>query len=169
MANTNHPNGFLPYVGCGSAKIHYYDLKSTNSAIGRGDPLVQDSSGTVDRAAASAVLAGIAAEPKDANAGGKIAVWDEPEQLFVAQTDDGTGTATAQTCQNLNANFVAGTPSNGQSIAEVDEDSAATTPTLPFKIVRLSDESGNAFGEFNRLIVRMNNAKVKGGTGTLGV
>lgn len=169
MANTNSPNGFKPYLTGRKVQVTYYDLSASNSAIGVGDPIDYENDGTVDRAAASAALVGIAAEPKAANAGGSIAVWDDPDQLFVAQTDDGTGTATAKTCQNLNANFVAGTPSNGRSIAEIDESSAATTPALPFKIIRLSDEVGNAFGEFNRLVVRINNHKAKGGTGTLGI
>lgn len=169
MANTDNPNGFKPYLTGRKPQITYYDLSDTNSAIGIGDPVDYDDDGTVNRSAASAALVGIAAEPKSANSGGQIAVWDDPDQLFVAQTDDGTGTLTAQTGQNLNANFVAGTPSNGRSIAEIDEDSGATTPTLPFKIIRLSNEAGNAFGEFNRLVVRINNMKAKGGTGTLGV
>lgn len=171
MANSDNPKGFLPYLtpSDGRPKIHYYDLLATNDAIGKGDPIVMHTDGYVNRAAASDILVGIAAEPKAANSGGKLAVWDDPMQEFVAQTDNGTGTATAQTCINLNANFVAGAPSSGRSIAEIDESSATTTATLPFRIVRLSDELGNAFGEFNRLVVRINAHKAKGGTGTLGV
>jgi hypothetical protein len=171
MANKDMPNGFLPYLSPadGRPKIHYYDLLTTNDAIGRGDPIVMHSDGFVNRAAASDVLVGIAAEPKAANSGGKLAIWDDPMQEFVAQTDNGTGTATAQTCMNLNVNFVAGAPSSGRSIAEIDESSATTTATLPLRIVRLSEELNNALGEFNRLVVRINAHKAKGGTGTVGV
>lgn len=170
MANVNNPSGFVPYLSGASArpKITYLPLLATNAAIGVGDPLTL-AAGGVDRASASAALCGVAAEPKAASSGGTIAVWSDPAQLFVAQTDDGTGDCTAATAMRKNVNFVAGTPSNGKSIAEIDENSGTTTGTLPFKILRLSDELGNAYGEFNRLVVKINNHQLGSHTGTDGV
>ena len=170
MANTNNPSGFLPYMSNGRSKprIQYLPLLATNVAIGVGDPLTIGAVG-VDKASASAALCGTAAEPKAANSGGKIAVWSDPDQWFVAQTDDGTGDTTAAGGLRKNVDFVAGTPSNGRSIAEIDENTGTTTATLPFKILRLSDEAGNAHGEFNRLVVKINNHQLGSHTGTAGV
>ena len=177
MANSNNPSGFLPYNnpngGGGQARVTYLPLLSTNAAIGIGDPVKIGAVG-VDRAAASDALCGIAAEAKAANTGStsglvKIAVWADPDQHFVAQTDDGTGDTTDAGGLRKNVNFVAGTPSNGKSIAEIDENSGTTTATLPFKILARSDEAGNAFGEFNRLVVKINNHQLGSHTGTAGV
>lgn len=172
MANTNNPSGFVPYIspngGSGKAKITYLPLAAANALIGVGDPLEIDAGG-VDKAEASDALCGIAAEPKAASSGGTIAVWADPNQLFVAQTDDGTGDLTAAADMRKNCNFVAGTASNGRSIAEIDENSGDTTATLPFKVIRLSDEIGNAHGEFNRLVVKINNHQFGTGTGTAGL
>lgn len=176
MANSNVPNGFKPYGsphgGGGQPVVTEHALLSTNAAIGVGDP-VKVAAGGVDRAAASDALCGIAAESKAASAGGTIKIWSDPQQEFVAQTDDGTGTATALAAIGLNADIVAGTPSNGRSIAEIDESSANTTATLPLKLLRLSDEYQgnvrNAFGEFNRLVVKINNHQFGSHTGTAGV
>jgi hypothetical protein len=171
MANRNSPNGFLPVInldGSGGPKLEYLPLLATNVLIGRGDP-VTIAAGGVDKAGASTALCGIAAEPKAANSGGYIAVWSDPNQLFVAQTDDGTGDLTTAADMRKNANIVAGTPVNGQSIAEIDENTGDTTATLPLKVIRLSNEIGNALGEFNRLVVRINNHQLSGGTGTAGL
>ena len=111
MANVDSPNGFLPYSGPGNgqAVVTYLDLSTSNSAIGKGDP-VTHASGVVDQAAAAAALCGIAAEAKAANSGGQIAVWADPAQRFIAQTDDTTGTATALAGALNNCDFVTGTP-----------------------------------------------------------
>ena len=172
MANVNNPNGFMPYKnphgGSGQPVVEYLNLAAANSAIGVGDPLTS-TSGYIDRAAASAALIGIAAEAKAASSGDtKIAVWSDPAQRFVAQTDDGTATSTSVAAAQANCNFVAGTPSNGRSIAELDQDSATTTATLPFKLLELAPRLDNAYGEFNRWVVVINNHQLKGGTGTAG-
>lgn len=173
MANRDAPMGFLPYlspVGVGNAPIGYYDLADANSEIHPGDP-VTITSGQVDKAAAGNALCGIAAEYKAANAGasnGKIAVYDHLDQRFVAQTDNGTGTLTAEAGIGLNANFVAGVGSNGHSTAEIDESTGATTATLPFKVLALQPAQDNAYGEFNRLIVKINNHQFGSHTGTAG-
>lgn len=175
MANVDNPSGFMPYVspsgGGGQAYIEYLDLSSSNSLIGKGDP-VKSVSGVVDKASAADALCGIAAEAKAANSGGKIAVWCDPNQRFVAQCDDTTGVLTALAGIQLNADFVTGTAVNGISIAEIDESSGATTATLPFKVLRLSEEmngrQANAFGQFNRLVVKINNHQFGSHTGTAG-
>lgn len=175
MANTDNPNGFLPYNnpsgGGGQPYVEYFDLASANSAIGVGDP-VKWASGVIDRAATGDALCGVAAEAKAASAGGKIAVWCDPQQRFVAQTDDTTGTITALAGIGVNADIVAGAPSNGRSIAEIDESTGDTTATRQLKILRLSEEmngrQANAYGQFNRMVVKINNHQFGSHTGTAG-
>ena len=173
MANVNAPHGFAPVRsldGSGHAHVTYMNLAAANSAIGRGDP-VTITGGYVDAAAASAALCGIAAEPKGASSSDTfIAVWADPAQFFEAQTDDGTGVLTAVTGIGLNADFIASAALSaaGLSTAEVDESSGNTTATLPFKVISLQKDPKNAYGEFNRLVVKINNHQMQGHTGTAG-
>lgn len=177
MANVNAPHGFVPVRklsgGGGHFPVKRMPLLSTNAAIGIGDPVVQTSAGVIDRGAASpaeSTFWGIAAEAHAANDGAStdpnkntIAVWCDPDIVFEAQTDDGTGTATSQACVGNTANYVAGAPVNGVSIAEIDESTGgATTNSLPLKILGLYKQVGNAFGEFNKLEVAINSSALKG-------
>lgn len=179
MANTDAPRGFRPINGSSGGTtglIHYHPLISTNAAIGLGDQVkyvTGNASGVVDLSTASTAILGVAAEAKALNAGATttnntnyIAVWDSPDQLFMAQTDDGTGTASTIACVGLNIDIVATAPSGGESRMELDESSATTTATLPWKIMGLYRDPKNAFGEFNKLIVRPNNHFLSSGTGT---
>jgi len=179
MANPDMPNGFRPYndpySGGGQPQVTEHDVLATNAAIGIGSPVAVVAGG-VDHATAGAgnALLGIAAEAIAANEGGKIKVWSDPQQLFVAQTDNGTGTATALAAVGLNIDFIGtGVAASGLSTAELDESSAAVTANCQFKIMRLADEINgkdvNAFGEFNRFVVKINNHQKSAGTGTAGV
>ena len=171
MANKNAPIGLVPTKCDGRIRTNEYDLISTNAEIGVGSVLAQNSAGGLDLWTSGAHI-GVAAEYKAANSGGTIKVYDDPEQEFVAQTDDGTGTATSQTAIGLNITIVNNATVDaalGLSRAELDESSAASGATLPFKIRKLYPAVDNAFGEFNRLVVVPNNHVLKGGTGTAGV
>lgn len=173
MANLNNPSGFLPYLnpvagGGGQPKITYLPLSSTNSEIGIGTPVTLASGAAVNRAGTTDALCGIAAEYKAANTGGTIAVWADPQQWFVAQTDDGTGDLTSAANLGKNCTFVGTGVSNKRSTAEIDENSGDSTATLLFKTIRLSDEANNAHGEFNRLVVKINNHQFGSHTGTAG-
>lgn len=172
MANRDGPNGFTPvrHNTGGEIRCEQVPLLATNAAIGIGDPLMLEAAGGYD-AWTSGAIAGIAAEAKSASVGADqtILAYVDPEIIYTAQTDDGTGTLTALTGVNLNATALAGTPANGRSTAEIDETSGATgNATLPLKILGLAKTVGNVFGEFNRLEVLINNNDRKGGTGTVG-
>lgn len=178
MANTNNPNGFLPYNspygGSGQPVITEHVLHATNSEIGIGTPVaVVDGGINIATAGTGNPMCGIAAEYKAASAAGTIKIWSDPQQRFVAQTDDGTGTATAAAAVGLNINFVGTSVTNRRATSELDENSATTGATLQFKILELSTEMQgkvqNAHGEFNRLVVVINNHQFKGHTGTVGV
>jgi len=177
MANSDIPNGFLPYNsphgGSGQPTMTEHLLLAANAAIGVGDT-VSVQAGGVDKLTSGGACLGIAAESKSASSSDStIKVWSDPQQLFVGQTDNGTGTATAAAAVGLNIDLVNGAPSNGRSIQELDESSATTTATLMFKIIELSKErvgnTINAHGEFNRLVVKINNHQLQGHTGTAGV
>jgi hypothetical protein len=167
MANQDAANGFEPYLnghgGGGEPVANEYILDASNTEIGKGTPVVMTSSGGVDIATAGAgnAILGIAAEYKAASAGGTIKVWDDPDQQYTAQTDDGTGTSTAQTVVGARIDFVGtGVSATKLSTAELDEDTGGTGATKQFQVMGLSKEVQknvvNAFGEFNRLIVKIN-------------
>lgn len=171
MANSNNPSGFVAryHATGGEIRTQKVKLVAANAAIYPGDVLEQADTGEYDIAEAADVIGAIAAEYVAASDGGYTQVYMDPDIVFSAQCDDGTGTATAQTCVGLNIDFVATAGSGGHSNMEIDETSANTTATLPWKIIGIFEQIGNAFGEFNQLLVVPNNHKMKGGTGTLGV
>lgn len=176
MANSDAPNGFKPYNGpsspSGNPVISDLPLLATNTAIGIGTPVAYLGSG-VEIAGTTDQLVGIAAEAKAASAGGTIKVYSDPQQLFVAQLDDGTGTLTAALDMGKNTTFVGTGVTNGLSTAELDESAGQTTATLLFKCIKLSDDYGrrskNAAGEFARVVCKINNHFLGSHTGTAGV
>ena len=131
--------------------------------------------GGVDLATAGTdnALIGISAEYKAASSGGKIKVYDDPEQRFSAQTDDGTGVATALGAVGLNINFIGSGGSGLRSTAELDESSADVTLGHQFTILELEKSfhrtAKNAFGEFNRLVVKINDHQGRSDTGVTGI
>lgn len=174
MANVDGPQGLTPIntLDGSCIKTREYQVDVSNGlAIGIGDLIVFENDGNVSRGAASptaGTVVGVSASVLAATTAGTIQVYDNPSIIYVAQTDNGTGTATSQTAVNLNINLVSAAPSNGISTQELDEDSANTTSTLVFRILGLHREVGNAFGEFNKLDVIINPHAYKS-VGTAGV
>src|SRR4030095_3345507 len=156
MANADEPRGFVPVRTLDGSCITTarYSLAAANGAIGIGDLLVIDATGFVTgRSAASpaaGTVVGVAAAPASASSGGTILVYDNPNIVYMAQTDDGTGTATAQTCVGNNINIVDAVPVAGISRQELDENTAAVTNSLVWKILRLFPRIDNDFGQFNK-------------------
>jgi len=171
MANRDCPHGFTARFHMTGGEIRTVKVKlcAANAEIFPGDVLEQEDTGAYDIAEAADVIGAVSASYAKASDGGYIQVYMDPDIAFSAQTDDGTGTGTAQTCVGLNVDFVATAGSGGHSNMEIDETSVLSTATLPWKIIGLYEKIGNAFGEFNELLVVPNNHKMKGGTGTVGV
>jgi len=150
MANVDFPRGAIVIrsKNGGPGGVEYFDLASTNTAIGVGDILERRADGFVWQAVASSrQIVGIAQEAKAANVGGTIAVHPANNVVFQMQVDDAT--VNAQTDIGLNYDFIAGAPVNGRSVYEIDGSTQATTATLPILIERVSDvqsEEGNALG-----------------------
>lgn len=172
MPNKNSPHGFKPTraIYGEHGRTNSYSLTASNAKVAAGDVVVRTNDGLIDRGAASATqIIGVAATGAAASSGASIHVYDNPGQMFEAQTDDGTGTLTAQTGVNANANFVATASTGDISLMEILQNSAANTATLPFRIMGLYPAPDNAFGEFNRLEVMINNHVLGTGTGTTGL
>lgn len=171
MPNRDNAKGAVPrkHLLGGEIRTENVALAAANTAIGVGTALAHTSAGVYD-IWSSGAIAGFAAEAKAASSGGTIKAYIDPFIVYSAQTDDGTGTGTAQTAINLNTTLVNnGTVSNGVSKAELDESAVLDTATLPVKLIGLYPSPDNAFGEFNELLFVINNSNFKGGTGTAGV
>jgi hypothetical protein len=122
------------------------------------------SDGKVVAAAASDALVGIAASYASAS-GQEVIVWDDPDQEFVVQGDNGTDVAQADVGLNYNIVATAGNTTYKQSRMELDSNSGVTTPaTLPLRLLGISREEGNATGEFAKCIVSINQHQRRAGT-----
>lgn len=171
MANRDNAKGAVPrkHLSGGEIRAEHVALAAANTAVGVGTALAVTSAGVYD-IWSSGAIAGFAAEAKAANSGGTIKAYIDPNIVYSAQTDNGTGVGTAQTAVNLNTTIVNNaTVTNGTSRGELDESAFDTTATLPIKILKLYPSPDNAFGEFNEFLFVLNNTNLKGGTGTAGV
>lgn len=77
-----------------------------------------------------------------------VFVADDPELMFEVQEDSDTSTLAA-TSVGLNANVIftnAGSTTSGQSGAELDSSTAATTATLQLRLERLANRADNEVG-----------------------
>lgn len=171
MANADKPKGFT-IVG-GPTRVREYTLAAANTAIGKGDLVTLTAAGVIDQSSASDTqIVGVALEPAAANSGAAIRVNDHPDTIYMCQTDASSGGGgvdlNALTAMNLNADIAVTAASNGISKMEIDQDSGATTQTLPLKVLRLHKAVDNEFGDYNRLEVIINNHVFKS-VGVVGV
>lgn len=172
MANTDKPMGFIPVEP--DARIRYYPIADANLEILKGVPVEMPAAGYVSELAAGATapMLGVAAEKVLANTGGKIAVWDDPNEIFKCQAD---GVGTALTVADLGRVFQHNndhTSTNGvTSAAELDQSSTATTATHTFKLTGLVDEldleagTANAWGNHAKVLVQPNFHRLRSTTG----
>jgi hypothetical protein len=194
MANTSAPFGFRQYSGNGSAPTYeqvevLIAYNATN--IFNGDPVEPDANGLViqgDGTTAAAGIAGIFIGCKYLSVSQKRTVWsnywpgsdvaatedvygyiiNDPNARFLVQTG---GTGATQSTVNLNAGYSigSGNTANGISAAFLDVTTAATTSTLPFRVVGLVTEppgsAGTEAGAYNYVIVGFNNVTTKNQTG----
>lgn len=163
MANKDMPVGFSP-KGAVLRRNSYV----SGSAVYPGDAVTLDASGRVASATATQALVGVSGSYASA-AGIEVSVFDHPDQLFVAQGDEAE--VDAQTDMNLNYDIVAtaGDSTYKQSRMEIDSSTQATTATLPIKVLALEPRVDNALGAQARVICKINNHQLQGGTGTAGI
>lgn len=151
MANVDRPKGFRPYE-----RVLRETPYTAGAAIYPGDAVHLEDDGKVDPATASEAVIGVAATYASGD-GVEVIVWDDPEQKFVVQADDGT--TLAQTAVGLNYNLVAtaGNSTYKQSRMELDSNTGATSSILPLKLLGVSREVNTAIGEFAKCVVVINN------------
>ncbi len=156
MANVDSPRGLRALRNAtGTApKVKQYD--ATTAVIYEGALVQLLDTGLADivnqtEAASTAVKAylGVAAHYK-ASAGATIQVYVDPEQLYVAQSDDASlDSLTDFIGANIKVvGASSGSTITGQSSMELDGSSASTASTadFPLRVVELFKMVGNAIG-----------------------
>ena len=182
-----------------------YIASNNTTKIFQGDPVIPLTTGYIGQMAAGGTVRceGIFSGCKYLSTSAKRTVWSNfwpgadatgdveaylyssPNMQFEVQSSDATGTAAitfANIGEYINIGYgigLAGTPNgntaNGLSTASVDQDTLATTVTLPFIIVGLVEAPPGAEGtdiaaEYNRVIVAFNNASSRtNGAGPVGI
>jgi len=194
MANTNAPFGFRQYSGTGSAPTYEQipvTIAYNATNIFFGDPVEPDANGLIiqgDGTTAAAGIAGIFVGCQYLSVSQKRTVWsnywpgsdvastntvigyiiNDPNAKFLVQTGS---TAATQSTVNLNIGYDigSGNTANGISGAFVDVTTAATTTTLPFRVVGLVTQppgsAGTEAGAYNYVIVSFNNVTTRNLTG----
>lgn len=191
MANANRPTGLSPVKTLTGApwngQANLYSIAAAYaSALAIGDPVA--SSGTADAAgvpgvvlataggAVRGVIVGLGKAPlianpdnlnstiRPANAPDEwyALVVDDPNVLFEVQDGGATPLAAADT--GLNTDLVAGANNGFVSGWVVDGANKATTATLQVKLIGLSQRIDNAFGQYAKWLVKLNNHELAAGT-----
>lgn len=93
-----------------------------------------------------------------------VAVCDDPNVIFEMQ-EVGTGTFMTSADIALNANFVAAAPATGVKYSgyTIDNTTKNTTSTLNLKLLGLVRRLDNAFGQYSKWLVLINNHLYRGG------
>ena len=194
MANIDSAFGLIPVAHVGQTDNNggqtQYAIGDTQStAIFTGDPVKYKSDGTVEVATAGDPVVGVfggcfytdpttskptwspyfpaSLAPGDA----KAFVWDNPMQTFIVQQDSVVSNLLAANLnENANLIFNAGNTTTGVSGVEIDSSSADVTAALQVRLIDFyATPSNNTTANNSVFVVKINNHKLMGGTGTLGV
>ena len=183
MANVNNPRGLFPITQPGgNIKVNLYKAV-TDDAIYRYDPVVLASAGKVgiapkgDNAYVLGVVigftdnerAGLGADlektpylPKDKE-GYYCIVCDDPEQLYLIQSDTGGGnlslTNVGNSCGYDWLQAASGNTTTGISKLELDTSDAAADTAGSLRIVDFWDAVDNTTGSWCKVVVKLNRAQ----------
>lgn len=91
-----------------------------------------------------------------------VLVADDPNIIFEAQ-EEATGTAFTAAEVGLNANLVSGTNNGYVSGWQIDRTSPAVTETLQVRLLSLAQRSDNAFGDYAKWWILINNHRYRVG------
>lgn len=102
-----------------------------------------------------------------------VLVCDDPSQIYEVEAVTGANAsysfALANVGLNADLSTVAGSTSTGASAAALDMSTAAATATLQFKILGVVQRPDNEpTGNATKVLVKINNATLGGGTGATG-
>lgn len=172
MANTNAPEGFRPY-----GELLHIGIYIAASTIYPGDAVeahAGTSSTTLRRmqvaAADSGPLIGVALNY--ATAGQVVRVADDPHQLFLGTSTSSTTAYDNQDDIGQNDIIVAtaGNSTYKRSRMAIGG-GQGTTATIEVKVMGYEDrqDGKNELGAYNKVIFKINNHQLSGGTGTAGV
>lgn len=188
MANSNKPFGFRPHSTLNAASYtgqirKFFVDASDSTAFYVGDPVILDGTeGNLyvnDHPVAGVTKAGTATteeivgicvgvEPlysdlelkyRKASTGMYVFVDTDPNTVYEVQGDSDTY-ATADIGLNTNFALSSGSTTTGVSNAVWDQDTVATTTTLPFKIIGSSpapDNDVSTSAVYPRVLVKINN------------
>ena len=194
MANIDSAFLLIPVAHVGQTDNNggqtQYSIGDTQgTAIFTGDPVKYKSDGTVEVATAGDPVVGVfggcfytdpttskptwspyfpaSLAPGDA----KAFVWDNPMQTFIVQQDSVVSNLLAANLnENANLIFNAGNTTTGVSGVEIDSSSADVTAALQVRLIDFyATPSNNTTANNSVFVVKINNHKLMGGTGTLGV
>lgn len=195
MANTSRVTGFRPVSHLNGSPYtgqvrKYAFLAADGTAAAVGDLVKLSGTASVDgypsiaQAAAGntcvGVIVGFAADPTNLNLPANVyrtastlriaLVADAPDLVMEAQ-EDAVGGALAITNIGQNVDFIVAAPSSttGASGMQVDSSTAATTSTLPLRLVGFADRSDNEIGSANAKVLVAFNVHQYGSVGTTGV
>lgn len=199
MPNANLVRGLVPRRYRNGAPFvgplrRYYVNASDATALFIGDPVVLSGTGDAQgtpgctRATAATgpitgVVCGIANEPtlpasnqmmelgyRPASQAGYVLVCDDPTVLYEIQ-EDSVGGSLAATSIGLNAALIAGTGSTftRNSGFMLDSSTAATTATLPLRIIQLEQSPDNEIGQYAKWLVALNTPTETGASGSTGI
>lgn len=167
MAGLNAPRGLEP-VGRPLRINEYLAI----SAVYPGDLLIQDSAGGVNYAATSgseATGAAIGVAATKAAAGARVLVYDHPDQIFDVMASGSD--IDVQTDIGLNYSVTCTSPDTTYNMSRhrLKSDSAATTTTLPLRLMEVVQAPNNSLGAQVRCRVLIQNHQLGGGAGSAGV
>ena len=193
MANQDAPFGFGSITRTGSNYIgevnEYYVPATDTTALAVGDPVVSagsaDANGvpSVTRAAAGDAVRGYVVgfryltrneenlpNLRPASVEAYPMVMDDPNGRVLIQ-EDSVGGALAATDVGSNVDFIVANANTvtGRSQVEIDSDTAATTNTLPLKLLELYRVQNNDFGDNACWVCSFNTHELKADTGSTGV
>lgn len=154
MANADRPGGFSPYGRIGQTVVF-----EAGSACYPGDFVALASDGQVDPVAAGAVILGLCLDYASA-AGDKVRVITDPEQLYVGQASATQIDAQTDVGNNCDIVATAGNSTYKASRQEIDSSTIAAA-AAQLLIVGLDPAVNNAFGEFAKVIVKINEHQFK--------
>lgn len=167
MANVDAPRGFILHKSEGKQVRFTKYAKDTAAAIYRGDLVKLATDGEVlPFASGDGKALGVAMEYKAA-AATEIMVCDDPDAIFVAQSDGQF--QLSDIGSNADVVATAGSASDGQSDFEIRTSTYATSDALPIKILGLVDKSGNAVGANALILCKLNNSVKGAGDGADGI
>ena len=191
MANVDRPNG-LKLVGHISGSPFNAQIKMCSFAAGDGTATFvgdavklagdADTFGrpTVAQASDTGAIYGVVLDfeydPTDlgkvhrAASTARLAyVCVDPNAIFEIQDDASATMTSADIGSNADLVIGSGNTTTGNSAMELQSSSINTTATLQLKILNLVNRDDNAFGNQNRVHVKINNHQLAAHTGTAGV